>query len=751
MFFDQTDAKQRLKFHSFNAERLEMGVYLKPETFVSEIKYTDSVNFTINYQNRNIIVEFGINSVQIHDDVKLVRTHMFKLEIDFKNIEGEINAELDASQQRSRGSITIASKYPAKYWVLDSRLKPRDKFNWYLNDSWKRKTEIRVFPKSNEEKELPLQPRMPDNSERLGKCVVYRITFDLEKLGKTSAKGLYFFREMIDNAREYNLVKHFNLNHRPLNIVSGTNLRNYVKRSMLNFEVLYMVECNISFNYLHDYNLSEGFFFLLAQLSTQSAITILETIYARKKRIYDPLTYLRSEVTKLDVERKPKHVPSYCVMMRKIVVTPTTMYILMPTMETSNRVIRHFHDKKDNFLRVQFIDEGSSKVSNGTNNLALYNKIYYTLLNGIKIGDRHYEFLAFSSSQLRDHSCWFFASTHDLTADDIRDWMGDFSTNKNVAKYAARMGQCFSSTRAIQYLPVDDIKEIPDVIINRYTFSDGVGKMSFSLAKKVAEKLGLKVVPSAIQFRLAGYKGVLCQSKYVQGNQVQVRPSQHKFESAHYVLEVIRGSTFTPACLNRQAITLLSSLGVPDNVFVEMKDSQVGELDKMLKNENTAIKVLQQNIDENGISRSLADLVKAGFLRKRDKYLMNLLSLFRIMMLRDLKRKAKIRVDKSAFLLGVLDESQTLKENQVYCCVSDPNNPSIRRVITGTCIVYRNPCFHPGDIRVVTAVNCKNLDHLVDVIVFPAVGFRDIPSQCSGGDLDGDDFTYVSNVNRFIV
>jgi RNA-dependent RNA polymerase len=434
-------------------------------------------------------------------------------------------------------------------------------------------------------------------------------------------------------------------------------------------------------------------------------------------------------------------------MMRKVVVTPTTMYVLTPTMETSNRVIRHFRDKKDNFLRVQFIDEASNKVSssNGTHNYALYNKIYNTLHNGIKIGDRHYEFLAFSSSQLRDHSCWFFAPTYDLTADDIRDWMGDFSTNKNVAKYAARMGQCFSSTRAIQHLPVNDIREIPDVIRNRYTFSDGVGKISGSLARKIAEKLEIKTTPSAFQFRLAGYKGVLCLSRFVRDNQIQVRPSQHKFESTHYVLEVIRASTFIPAYLNRQAITLLSVLGVPDDVFIEMKDAQVGDLDRMLKNENTAVNVLQQNIDEHGISKSLADLVKAGFLQKRDRYLMNLISLFRIMMLRDLKKKAKIRVDKGAFLLGVLDETGTLKEGQVYCCVSDPYNPSSKKVITGTCIVFRNPCFHPGDIRVVTAVNCKPLDYLVDVVVFPAVGYRDIPSQCSGGDLDGDDFTYVSN------
>ncbi|RGB33663.1 RNA dependent RNA polymerase-domain-containing protein [Rhizophagus diaphanus] len=449
------------------------------------------------------------------------------------------------------------------------------------------------------------------------------------------------------------------------------------------------------------------------------------------------------------MESKPRHIPYYCGMVRKIVVTPTTSYILTPTIETSNRVIRYFRDKKDHFLRVQFVDEALSKVSssngdfNDTSNLALYDRVYYTLHHGITIGDRHYEFLAFSASQLRDHSCWFFSPTGDLTANKVRDWMGNFSTNKSVAKYAARMGQCFSSTRAIQKLPIDDIKEIPDIVRNGFTFSDGVGNISFSIAKKIAYELDLKTIPSAFQFRMAGYKGVLCQALNVKENQVQVRPSQHKFESHHNVLEVIRGSTFISAYLNRQAITLLSALGIPDEVFIGLKDLRVRELDKMLESEHTALDVLQRNVDEYGISISLADLIKAGFLRNNDRYLMNLISLFRIMMLRDIKKKAKIRVDKGAFLLGVLDITETLQENQIYCCVSDPCNPSSRKVITGRCIVFRNPCFHPGDIRIVTAVECEALNHLVDVVVFPAVGSRDLPSECSGGDLDGDDFTVI--------
>jgi RNA-dependent RNA polymerase len=59
------------------------------------------------------------------------------------------------------------------------------------------------------------------------------------------------------------------------------------------------------------------------------------------------------------------------------------------------------------------------------------------------------------------------------------------------------------------------------------------------------------------------------------------------------------------------------------------------------------------------------------------------------------------------------------------------------------CIVGRNPSLHPGDIRVVEAVDCPALHGLKDVVVFPATGDRPVPNMLSGGDLDGDDFFII--------
>lgn len=107
--------------------------------------------------------------------------------------------------------------------------------------------------------------------------------------------------------------------------------------------------------------------------------------------------------------------------------------------------------------------------------------------------------------------------------------------------------------------------------------------------------------------------------------------------------------------------------------------------------------------------------------------------------------------------MGVTDETGTLRGHtkstarvgspvnvnelpQVFIQVPDKTKKGSYVVIDGPCIVGRNPSLFPGDIRMVQAVNVPALHHLRDVIVFSQLGDRDVPSMCSGGDLDGDDF-----------
>lgn len=175
-------------------------------------------------------------------------------------------------------------------------------------------------------------------------------------------------------------------------------------------------------------------------------------------------------------------------MMRKLIITPSHLYVSAPSQETTNRVVRHYKQYADRFIRIQFADEGFSCVSpayEDTNREVIYNRIYNVLKKGIKIGDRHYKFLSFSSSQLREQGCWFFAPSNDLNADMIRSWMGVFSKEKVIAKHAARMGQCFSSTRPVCTLQEGEVEEIEVSNMASMT-SGGVGKISPKLAEEVA-------------------------------------------------------------------------------------------------------------------------------------------------------------------------------------------------------------------------------------------------------------------------
>jgi RNA-dependent RNA polymerase len=72
---------------------------------------------------------------------------------------------------------------------------------------------------------------------------------------------------------------------------------------------------------------------------------------------------------------------------------------------------------------------------------ALYNHILSMLQKGLTICGRKYEFLAFSSSQLREHSCWMFSKPDqdDVSCQTIRAWMGNFQNIHPVAKMAARV------------------------------------------------------------------------------------------------------------------------------------------------------------------------------------------------------------------------------------------------------------------------------------------------------------------------
>ncbi|KAF9115686.1 hypothetical protein BGX27_006930 [Mortierella sp. AM989] len=713
------------------AESLELGQKIARHEFCPEFSARSSVS--VQFQGNRRMVKIAFRRKFADTTIKYI------VEMKFQDMD---KGCIQIDDLEEYNAITIHLRFPPMYWRYDPNMEGSDPLKWSTGTCLRRVVDIpkegstfKTFPAQDG----PVEPFPTNLASKLGRWTVIRLI-----VGKDATRNLLYFEKM---CKEYNLLGQ----DQPIRVrdISTVPQPQFEAFKELSFEVRYLLESALSFGNIVDYDLTPRLGQALSSLEPLKASMILEQIISSRERIWDIEGYIAQESAKLSrVSSNPRIVPPQCVYLRKVIVTPTTIHLQSPTVETSNRIVRHFSKLSDYFLRVEFSDEGNSRVwskdAASNENNAIYNRIFSALTSGVKIGNRDYQFLAFSASQLRDNAAWFFCSQEGShTVDSIHQWMGDFSSIKSIAKYAARMGQCFSSTRAITSLSESQVKMIDDIQSNNHNFSDGCGRISGSLAQMIGIELEKETVPAAFQIRLGGSKGVLVWHKAVRDGCVEIRASMKKFNVAHYVLEVIKTSGFIPSYLNRQIIILLSALGVPDKVILDLKDKMVQDLEKVETDEMTAVSTLIQNWDENGTSKMMVAMIRAGFLQTQDPFIKNLLTLFKLHMLEELSKKARIFVPKGAYLLGVCDETSQLKEGEIFIQVSSVENPTKRRVIEGKCAVVRCPCFHPGDIRIVRAVDCLALRHLHDVVVFNTKGTRGIPSMCSGGDLDGDDYTVI--------
>eukprot|EP01088_Endostelium_zonatum_P015771 TRINITY_DN3_c16_g1_i1.p1 TRINITY_DN3_c16_g1~~TRINITY_DN3_c16_g1_i1.p1 ORF type:complete len:1150 (+),score=229.80 TRINITY_DN3_c16_g1_i1:131-3580(+) len=458
-------------------------------------------------------------------------------------------------------------------------------------------------------------------------------------------------------------------------------------------------------------------------------------------------------------------------------ITPTRQIALRERNELSNRVRRKHHQHHDRFLRVSFVDEDLDMINISScstmyegSQINVENRIDSILNHGITFpGLETFHMLAFSSSQLREKSCWFYSDTPDLSIAAIHKQMGDFSQEKIPAKYAARMGQCFSSTEVGMTLNKDNIIEVPDIPSREPfpPFSDGVGEISSKLAKSLCKKLKLKESPSAAQIRFAGYKGVVslesprrwtcctctvvndknklssshsdhcmvCESE-PQEEYLKLRPSMHKFISDHYVLEILNVSRSLTGLLNSQIIIILSELGIKDQIFLKYHKKMLEQMNTILTNE-TAAHVFLRGKRNGYMNKVLRTMLKSNFTIKNETLLRHCLQAIHYSTMKDLRAKNRIAVPDSKLAIGVLDELRVLEDQQIFFQTKD-NDSKGYIVIEGDVIIAKNPALHPGDVRKFKAVNRPELHHLKHCVVFPQVGERPHPNECSGSDLDGD-------------
>lgn len=125
--------------------------------------------------------------------------------------------------------------------------------------------------------------------------------------------------------------------------------------SLLPYPTRYQLEVCISQNCLNEYNLTPEFTHRLAEISQARAVSLLEDVAEKKARIYDPMDiFNRGDIPE---GTAALNLGGCRQLIRKASVTPSTVYYTTPTVEVTNRVMRHYSQHSDRFIRVQFVDE----------------------------------------------------------------------------------------------------------------------------------------------------------------------------------------------------------------------------------------------------------------------------------------------------------------------------------------------------------------------------------------------------------
>ncbi|KAG0701519.1 RNA dependent RNA polymerase-domain-containing protein [Suillus ampliporus] len=494
----------------------------------------------------------------------------------------------------------------------------------------------------------------------------------------------------------------------------------------------------------------------------------------------------------------------YC---HRVTVTPTRLILEGPNIMQSNRVIREYEGYEGNFIRVDFRDEDRlqyrwDREVDGAS--FVQRRVGDFLKNGFELAGKHFEFLAYSQSALREHAVWFVSSFQHaakgpVDAHTIRSSLGDFSgCISSPSKYAARMAvsqflpqnfllivlqQAFTATDPSVKIHRSQWSEMPDIVENGVMFSDGVGTISEELGNLIWQTLcnarrdgGANAVkPSAYQIRFLGYKGVVAVDMQLQGIHICLRESMNKFKDhgeEYATIEIARPvvKPNTPH-LNRPLITVLEDRGASKDTFMELQQKVVAEA----RTAHDSVNIFAGLLESHGLSQpfrlasALRKLNTLGLelnptLLQRNidtPFLAQIRACAINHVLRAVKHDARIPIPNSYMLMGVTDEGPAyekrghsnvfkLPPGKIYACVQKPgDNEPIW--LHGPCMVSRSPVIHPGDVQQSYAIGKPPSDklclfaHLKNVVVFSSTGTTCLANSLGGGDLDGDLYEIIQH------
>ncbi|KAL6884940.1 RNA dependent RNA polymerase domain-containing protein [Trichoderma longibrachiatum] len=304
--------------------------------------------------------------------------------------------------------------------------------------------------------------------------------------------------------------------------------------------------------------------------------------------------------------------------------------------------------------------------------------------------------------------------------------------------------------------------------------NDGIGRISPSLAKKVADALGLLDCPSCFQGRLGSAKGMwlIDVESDDERDWVEIYPSQTKwecdFDDPHHRTLEIRNwpSELKSASLNQQFIPVLEAQSPePDVMRRVMAEHLERALHADLGEQAAAMKEpmsLRLWIHQSGPSKNdrlvdgsakfmaglpdnsadkVAFLLDSGFDQRKLEYLRDIVWDMCKKKGDVLKTKMNITIPCSAYIYMAADFTSTLEEDEVHLSFStkfQADGFSDTLLEDMDILVARAPAHLPSDIQRVKVVSRPELRKLKDVIIFSTKGRVPLADKLSGGDYDGD-------------